>query len=77
MFVTIIGVKNISIARVLVTALKAHGFHPMEGGETGLPGMPGIPGVRGTFSIKVPEEEAEDCKMLAEVLVAEMEADKD
>lgn len=77
MFVTIIGVKSISVARVLVTALKAHGFHPMEGSETGLPGMPGIPGVRGTFGIKVPEEEAADCKILAEALVAEMEADTD
>lgn len=73
MFVSVINVDDISIARVLVTALKAHGFHPLEGGEAGLPGMPGITGVRGTIEIQVPEAEAADAKLLAEALVAEMQ----
>lgn len=73
MFVSVINVDDISIARVLVTALKAHGFHPLEGGEAGLPGMPGITGVSGTIEIQVPEAEAADAKLLAEALVAEMQ----
>lgn len=72
MFVSVIDVDDISMARVLVTALKAHGFHPLEGGEAGLPGMPGIMGVKGTISIQVPEGEMEDAKLLAGVLLAEM-----
>ena len=71
-FETIAEVEDISVARVLVTALKAHGFHPLEGGEAGLPGMPGITGVRGTVAIQVPEEEMADAKLLAEALIAEM-----
>lgn len=74
MFVSVIGVEDISVARVLVTALKAHGFHPLEGTENGLPGLPGVTGVRGTFEIRVPETEAEDAKLLAEALVLEMKA---
>ena len=40
MFETIAEVQDPSVARVLITALKAHGFHPLEGGENGLPACP-------------------------------------
>jgi len=73
-FETIGETKDISIARVLITALKAHGFHPLEGGEAGLPGMPGIMGGRGTLSIQVPEDEAADARILAKALLDEMNA---
>lgn len=60
-----------SLARVLIAALKAHGFHPLEAGEGGLPGVTdaffgkGIP-------IMVPEDEAADGKLLAEDLLKQM-----
>lgn len=72
MFETIAEVENISVARVLVTALQAHGFHPREDGETGLPGMPGITGVKGKFIVEVPNDEARDARLLAESLLADM-----
>jgi hypothetical protein len=56
---------------VLIAALQAHGFHPMEGGEGGLPGVTdpffgkGIP-------IRVPDDEAADCRVLAEDLLKQM-----
>ena len=64
-------VEDPSMARVLVVALKAHGFHPLEGGEGGLPGLPGVFGPKGV-AIQVPEEEARDAKALAEDLLKEM-----
>lgn len=72
MFETIAEVQAPSMARVLVTALKAHGFHPLESGEDGLPGLPGVVGPRG-IPILVPEEEARDAKILAEDLLREMD----
>ena len=59
------------MARVLVTALKAHGFHPKEGGDSGLPGLPGVYAPRG-ISIEVPQDEADDARVLAEALVKDM-----
>lgn len=59
------------MARVLIAALQAHGFHPKQGGETGLPGLPGVYGPKG-IAIELPEDEAGDGKLLAEALVAEM-----
>ena len=56
---------------MLIAALKAHGFHPKEGGDSGLPGLPGVYGPRG-IPIELPEEEAEDGRVLAEALIAEM-----
>jgi len=56
---------------VLIAALKAHGFHPKEGGENGLPGLAGVYGPKG-IPIELPEDEAGDGKLLAEALVAEM-----
>jgi len=72
-FEVIAEVEDISIARVLVTALKAHGFNPPDGSETGLPGMPGVTGIKGTYSIIVPEDEAADARLLANSLIAEMQ----
>jgi hypothetical protein len=71
MLETIAHVMEPAVARVLITALKAHGFHPMEGGDRGLPGLPGVYGPRGV-PIEVPEEEAADAKVLADDLLREM-----
>jgi hypothetical protein len=71
-FEIIAEVEDLSIARVLMTALKAHGFHPLEGGEAGLPGMPGITGISGRIAIRVPEDESADARLLAADLIAEM-----
>lgn len=71
MFETIVEVADPSVARVLIAALKAHGFHPLEGGESGLPGMPGVFSPKGV-AIQVPEEEAGDAKVLGEALLEQM-----
>lgn len=65
-------VENPSTARVLVVALKAHGFHPLESGEGGLPGLPNIFGPKGV-PVQVPEDEVEDATILARDLLSEME----
>lgn len=74
MFEIIAELEDISEARVLVAALTAHGFHPLDGGETGLPGLPGIRNFGGKLSIQVPESEAEDARLLARSLLADMRA---
>lgn len=71
MLVPILDVEDLSVARVLITALKAHGFHPLED-ATGLPGMPGVTGVKGTISILVPEDEKPDAEILANALLSDM-----
>jgi hypothetical protein len=71
MFETIAEVADPSAARVLILALKAHGFHPLEGGDSGLPGLPGVFGPKGV-PIQVPADEAEDARMLAETLLKDM-----
>jgi len=73
-FQTIAQVENPSTARVLVVALKAHGFHPLEGGEGGLPGLPSVFGPDGV-AVQVPEEEAADATLLAEDLLKEMQTE--
>jgi len=70
---TIVNVDNPSTARVLVVALRAHGFHPLEHGEGGLPGVGNIFG-KGGVPVQVPEEEAEDATLLAVELLKEMVA---
>lgn len=69
--VTIAEVEDTTLAIVLNAALRAHGFHPNDGGERGLPGLPGVIGPKG-ISIMVPEDEAEDAKLLAGALLQEM-----
>lgn len=71
-FEVIAELNDMAKARVLISALKAHGFNPLEGGENGLPGMPGIRGAKGVIPICVPEGEASDCRLLAGALLADM-----
>jgi hypothetical protein len=71
-FETVLEVSDPAVARVLIIALKAHGFHPLEGGDDGLPGLPGVFGPRG-IAISVPEEEAVDAGLLARDLLKQME----
>ena len=73
MYETIVHVSELAQARVLIAALKAHGFHPLEGGQNGLPGMPGVVEPRG-IAIQVPDEEARDGKLLADDLLKQMRA---
>ena len=64
-------VPDPSLARSLVVALRAYGFHPADPEDGGLPGVTdpffgkGIP-------IRLPEEEAKDGRVLAEDLLREM-----
>lgn len=67
-------VDNPSTARVLVAALRAHGFHPLEQGEGGLPGLPNLFGREGV-PVQLPEAEAADGRILAEDLLREMAGD--
>ncbi len=73
MYETVAEVEDPSVARVLIAALKAHGFHPKEGGESGLPGLPGVYSPKG-IAIELPEAEAGDARVLADVLIREMQA---
>jgi hypothetical protein len=71
MFETIAEIADPAAARVLILALKAHGFHPLEGGDSGLPGLPGVFGPTGVL-IQVPEDEAADARLLAAELINDM-----
>jgi len=71
-FQPIAVVKNQSQARILLVALRAHGFHPLEPREGGLPGMPNLFGAEG-FILEVPEEEAIDAELLAGELLKDMD----
>lgn len=71
MFATIAEIHDLATARVLIAALKAYGFHPLEAGKNGVPGMPGVYNRRGV-GIVVPEDEAEDARILAEDLLRDM-----
>jgi hypothetical protein len=68
-------VPDAALARALIAALRGYGFHPLEPFDDGLPGITdpifgkGIP-------IRVPDDEAEDAKLLAEDLLREMRAGK-
>jgi hypothetical protein len=71
MFETIAHVSDPALARVLIAALQAHGFHPLDSGQNGLPGLPGVVAPKG-IPIRVPDEEAADGKLLADDLLKEM-----
>ena len=60
-------VEDTALARNLVVALLAYGFHPVPVGDGAFPGTApsGIP-------IRVPEEEARDARALATDLLADM-----
>ncbi|MEO8756281.1 MAG: hypothetical protein ABI398_00820 [Devosia sp.] len=64
-------VPDPTVARVLIAALQAHGFHPVESGDAGLPGVTDPFFGRG-LPIRVPEDEAADARVLAEDLLKEM-----
>jgi hypothetical protein len=70
-FTEILISRDANKVRVITAALKAHGFHPLEGDEDGIPGLPGVTGLYG-ISIRVPAEEAADARVLAEALDSEM-----
>ncbi|VAW14891.1 hypothetical protein MNBD_ALPHA12-354 [hydrothermal vent metagenome] len=70
-FETILTHRDVSILRIIVVALKAHGFHPEEDDVSWLPGITGMISPDGA-SIKVPSGEAEDAKLLAKDLLKEM-----
>ena len=70
---TIVHVKDPSAARILVVALRAHGFHPPEQGEGGFPGVPNLFGQEGV-PVQVPEDEVRDATLLAEDLLRDMAA---
>ncbi|MEX0627262.1 MAG: hypothetical protein WD230_01375 [Cucumibacter sp.] len=70
-FVTVLTLRDAGKARVIVAALRAHGFHPLEGTQNGAPGLPGVIGLNG-IEIKVPADEAEDAAILAGALSRDM-----
>ncbi|MNY77165.1 hypothetical protein D3C86_2169790 [compost metagenome] len=57
---------------MLIVALRAHGFHPLDPREGGLPGVPNLFGPEG-FVVEVPEEEVSDATALAQDLLRDME----
>jgi hypothetical protein len=71
-FAPIIAVRSRSTAQVLIVALRAHGFHPLDPREGGLPGVPNMFGPDG-FVVEVPKDEVEDATLLATDLLKDME----
>jgi hypothetical protein len=71
MYETIAHVADPALARVLIAALQAHGFHPLDSGQNGLPGLPGVVAPKG-IPIRLPDEEARDGRLLAEDLLKQM-----
>ncbi|MCW5723152.1 MAG: hypothetical protein KIS86_18625 [Devosia sp.] len=69
---TIAQIRDSSVARILVVALRAHGFHPLDPRDGGLPGVRPMFGTEG-IRIDVPENEAEDATILLEDLLKDME----
>lgn len=72
-FQPVVHIKDVSMARVLLVALRAHGFHPLDPVDGGLPGMPSFFGDEGV-RIEVPEDEAADAKLLLDDLMKDMNA---
>jgi hypothetical protein len=71
MYEIITYVSDPALARVLIAALQAHGFHPLESGENGLPGLPGVVAPKG-IPIRIPDDEAAEARILAEDLLKDM-----
>ncbi|NOZ32483.1 MAG: hypothetical protein GXP01_05300 [Alphaproteobacteria bacterium] len=71
MLTAILEVDDPAMARALIVALKSYGFHPMEMGGDALSGLTDPLGFGGQ-SIRVPEDEAADARILAEALYAQM-----
>ncbi|MET0439552.1 MAG: hypothetical protein ABW043_18845 [Devosia sp.] len=70
-FITIGQVRDAGVARIILVALRAHGFHPLEPRDGGLPGVPNLFGPEGV-GIDVPEDEAADATLLFEELLKDM-----
>lgn len=70
-FITIAQVRDESVARVILVALRAHGFHPLDHADGALPGVPNLFGPDG-FGINVPENEVSDATVLVEQLLKDM-----
>ena len=70
-FETVLSHQDANVVRVIVIALKAHGFHPLEEGLAGPLGYPGVVSPKG-MDIKVPSQEAWDARLLADALLQEM-----
>jgi len=73
-YVTIVRTRREGTARVLVTALQAHGFHPRTLSDGGLPGLGGGFSQEG-YPIDVPAPEAADATPLALDLLKDMADD--
>jgi hypothetical protein len=71
-FAPIAQVRDHSTARIILVALRAHGFHPLDLREGGLPGVPNLFGPDG-FAIEVPEDEVGDATVLVADLLKDME----
>ncbi|MCF4100006.1 hypothetical protein [Maritalea mediterranea] len=71
---TIAKIDDLGEARLLILALKSHGFHPIEGDEVGLAGFAGAIGPSGV-PIMVPGGEAEDAKLLLDSLREDFKKD--
>ncbi len=69
----VLRVEDEVLARNLIAALKAYGFHPLEGGDGAFPGARGLISPNG-IPIALLEEEVRDGKALAESLLKEMQA---
>jgi hypothetical protein len=70
-FEVIAHVKDEAVARVLLAAMRAHGFHPKDLSDGGLPGLARAVMPKG-IAIEVPVDEARDAKPLAEAILADM-----
>ena len=71
-FAPVAQVRDQSVARIVLVALRAHGFHPLDMREGGLPGVPNLFG-RDGFTIEVPEDEVADATILVGDLLKDME----
>lgn len=71
-FATIAQVRDQGVARIILVALRAHGFHPLELRDGGLPGVPNLFGREGV-GIEVPESEVADATLLVQELLKDME----
>ena len=68
---TIAEVADPSIMRVLISALRGYGFHPLQRDDGGVFGIPALAGLKGA-PVEVPEAEAADARVLAASLLRDM-----
>lgn len=71
-FAPVAQTREQSTARILIVALRAHGFHPLDLRDGGLPGVPNLFGPGG-YTIEVPEDEVGDATVLVNDLLRDME----